>query len=149
VRLGGWATVIGLSMVPALIAGPSAACAAGIGFGFEPVRLVAVVTAAGFVEGLFVAWLGGPVTRIGWVERHLARFRTPRAVELANKYGVWGGMTIGVAVVGQEPILVALRALGVDMKRLVFPVLVSNALFSVLYYFIVRFGIDQLLKLPF
>ena len=31
---------------------------------------------------------------------------------LADKWGVWGGLTIGCAVVGQEPILVALALAG-------------------------------------
>lgn len=147
--LGRWATVVGLSMVPALVAGQSAACAAGIAFGFDPWRLVPVVAVAGFVEGLFVAWIGGGVRRIGFVERHVERMRTPRAMVFAEKWGVWGGLTLGVAAVGQEPILLALRALGIELRRLVLPVAVSNALFSIVYYFVVRLGLDQLMKLPF
>jgi hypothetical protein len=51
-----------------------------------------------------------------------------------------------VAAVGQEPILVALRALGINMRRLLLPLAVSNALFAVLYYAIVRFGVDKFLE---
>jgi len=46
-------------------------------------------------------------------------------------------------VVGQEPILVALRWLGVDMRRIWLPLAVSNAVFAVLYYAIVWVGLDQ------
>jgi hypothetical protein len=51
------------------------------------------------------------------------------------------------ALVGQEPILVALRWLGVDMRRIWLPLAISNALFAVLYYAIVWFGLDQVAKL--
>lgn len=47
------------------------------------------------------------------------------------------------ALVGQEPILVALRWLGVDMRRIWLPLAVSNAAFAVIYYAVVLFGIDQ------
>jgi hypothetical protein len=144
--LGRWATVIGLSMTPALFAGQSAACAAGIAFGLDPRVMVPVVAVAGFAEGLIVAWLGGQTRRIGFVERFMERMRKPRAMEMAAKWGVWGGMILGVAAVGQEPILVALRALGIGMKKLVLPLAVSNALFAVVYYAIVRFGVDKFLE---
>jgi hypothetical protein len=108
--LGRWATVVGLSMTPALVAGPMAACAAGIGFGLDPRVMLPVVACAGFVEGVIVAWLAGQSLRIGFVNRFMDRMRGPRALALAEKWGVWGGLIIGVAIVGQEPILVALRA---------------------------------------
>lgn len=146
---GRWATVVGLSMTPALIAGQSLACASAIGFGLDPWKFVPVVAAAGFVEGIIVAWLGGQTRRVGFLERRLEKMRTPKAVAFAEKWGIWGGLTLGVAALGQEPILVALRSLGIEMKRLVLPVAVSNALFAVIYYGVVRLGLDQLMKLPF
>ncbi len=108
--------------------------------------MVPVVAVSGFVEGLVVAWLGGQTRRIGIVERFMERIRKRKAMEMAGKWGVWGGMILGVAAVGQEPILVALRALGIGMKRLVLPLAVSNALFAVVYYAIVRFGVDKFLE---
>lgn len=136
-------TVIGLSMTPALVLGQSAAAAAGIGFGFEPWTLVPVMAMAGFVEGLAVAWLGGKAShlRIGLLQRFIEWMRKPRAVELARKFGPWGGMVLGTAIVGQEPILVALRWLGVDLRRLVLPTAVANAIFAVTYYYVVKLGI--------
>jgi len=68
-------------------------------------------------------------------------------VALANRWGVWGDLTLGCAVVGQEPILVALRWLGVDMRRIWLPLAVSNAVFAVTYYVIVWFGLEQVAKL--
>jgi hypothetical protein len=136
-----WLTVIGLSMTPALLLGQSAAAAAGIGFHLDPRILVPVMAVSGFVEGLIVGWLGGTTTRIGFVRRWCERLRKPRAVELANRFGPWGGMILGVAVVGQEPILLALRWLGIDLRRLVLPTAVSNALFAVIYYYVVKLGI--------
>jgi hypothetical protein len=50
-------------------------------------------------------------------------------------------------LVGQEPILVALRWLGVEMRRIWFPLAISNAVFALIYYEVVRFGVDQVAHL--
>jgi len=137
-----WLTVIGLSMTPALLLGQSAAAAAGIGFGLDPRIMIPVMAVSGFIEGLLVAWLGGKTVdlRIGLLQRFLSWMRKPRAVEIAQRFGPWGGMTLGVAIVGQEPVLLALRWLGLDMKKLVLPTAVSNAIFAVAYYWVVKLG---------
>ena len=138
----------GLAMTPALVLGQSAAVTAGIAWHLDPRVLVPVIAVAGFVEGMFVAWLGGTTTRIGLVHRWCERLRKPKAVAFANRWGAWGGMTVGVAAFGQEPILLALRVLGVDLRKLVLPVAVSNVLFAVIYYFVVKLGLDKLLGSP-
>ena len=138
-----WLSIIGLSMTPNLILGPSVAVGVGIAAHISPWVLLPVVAAAGYFEGLVVAWLAGASTRIGFIDRWIVRRRTPRAMELANKWGVWGGLTLGCALVGQEPILVALRWLGVDMRRIWLPLALSNAVFAVIYYAVVWFGLDQ------
>jgi hypothetical protein len=143
-ELAHWAIVVGLAMTPALILGQSVAVGAGIEFGFDPWILVPVVAAAGYAEGMIVAWLGGASTRIGFVQRWCERMRKPRTVAFARKWGVWGGMTIGVAFVGQEPILIALRWLGVELRRLWLATAVSNAVFAVIYYGIVKLGLSLL-----
>jgi membrane protein YqaA with SNARE-associated domain len=142
-----WLTVVALAMTPALVLGQSAAATAGLAWHLDPRILVPVIALAGFVEGMLVAWLGGGTTRIGFVRRWCERMRKPKAVRLANTWGPWGGLTLGVAVVGQEPILLALRWLGVDLRRLVLPVAVSNVLFAAIYYAVVRFGVDRVLGL--
>jgi membrane protein YqaA with SNARE-associated domain len=139
-----WATIVGLSVTPNLVLGPSIAVGVGIKANFSPWILLPVVATASYLEGLVVAWLAGETTHIGFIGRWLERRRTPRAMALANKWGVWGGLTIGCAVVGQEPILIALRWLGVDMRRLWLPLAVSNAVFAVLYYAVVWFGLDKI-----
>ena len=138
-----WLSIIGLSMTPNLILGPSAAVGVGIAAHCAPWVLVPVVAVAGYFEGLVVAWLAGASTRIGFIARWVARMRTPRSVALAEKWGVWGGLSLGCALVGQEPILVALRWLGVDMRRIWLPLAISNAAFAALYYAVVWFGLDQ------
>lgn len=143
---GRWTTVALLSMTPALIFGQSAAAAAGIKWQLDPYALVAVMAVCGTIEGLFVAWLGGPTTRLGLVQRIIKWMRKPRALAMADRWGPWGGMTLGVAVVGQEPILLALRWLGVDLKRLVLPTILSNILFAFLWYWFIKLGWDQVLK---
>jgi hypothetical protein len=129
-----WASIVGLSMTPNLVLGPSAAVGIGIAAHYIPWVLLPVVAVSGYVEGLVVAWLAGESTRIGFIGRWVARLHTPRAAAFANRWGVWGGLTLGCAVVGQEPILVALRWLGVDMRRIWLPLAVSNAAFAVIYY---------------
>ena len=139
-----WLTVIALSMTPALVLGPAAAAAAGIAWHLDPRILVPVVALSGFVEGMVVAWFGGATTRIGFIHRFCERMRKPCAVALASAWGAWGGLTLGAALLGQEPILLALRVLGVDLRRLVLPIAVSNVLFAVTYYAVARVAFDKL-----
>jgi hypothetical protein len=138
-----WLTVIGLSMTPALVLGQSAAAAAGIEFGLDTRVLVPVMAVSGFVEGLFVAWLGGKSAhlRIGLLQRLIAWMKKPRAIALAQRFGPWGGMLLGTGLVGQEPVLVALRWLGIDFRRLVLPTAVANAIFAIVYFYAVKLGI--------
>lgn len=139
-----WLSIIALSATPNLVLGPSVAVGVGVEAHFSPWILLPVVATSGYLEGLVIAWLAGETTRIGLFNRWAARMRTPRVVAFASKWGVWGGLTLGCAAVGQEPILVALRWLGVDMRQLWLPLAVSNAVFAVLYYAVVWFGLDQL-----
>ena len=139
-----WASIVGLSVTPNLVLGPSVAVGVGIAAHYDPLVLLPVVTVAGYIEGLVVAWLAGETTQIGFINRWLTRRRTPRSVELADRWGVWGGLTIGCAAVGQEPILLALRWLGVEMRYLWLPLAVSNAVFAVIYYAVVSVGLDQM-----
>ena len=139
-----WLSIIGMSMTPNLVLGPSVAVGVGIAAHIDPWVLLPVVAVAGYVEGLAVAWLADESTRIGFISRWVSRMRTPRSTELADKYGVWGGLSLGCALVGQEPILVGLRWLGVQMRHLWLPLALSNAVFAVIYYEVVSFGLDQL-----
>ena len=131
-------------MTPALVAGQSAACAAGIGWDIDPFRLLPVIMVSGFIEGMIVAWLAGATSKLAFIERRFEKLRTPKAIAFTQRWGTWGGLILGVAVLGQEPILVALRFLGVDVRKLWFPLLVSNALFAGIYYAVVKTGWDQL-----
>lgn len=139
-----WASIVGLSMTPNLVLGPSVAVGVGIHAGYSPFVLLPVVVAAGYAEGMLLAWLAGGSTRIGFLRRWIDRMRRPRVVAFANKWGVWGGLTLGCAALGQEPILVALRWLAVPLRRLWLPLLLSNLLFALIYYAIVSYGLDQL-----
>jgi len=145
--LGRWATIIGLSMTPALLAGPSAACAAGIAWHVNVWLLVSIVATASYAEGILVTLLAGRLTNAGFVGHWLERLRTPKAVALAEKWGTWGGLFLGAAVVGQEPILIALRCLGVHSRRIWLPLAFSNLVFSAVYYVIVSEGWDHLSSL--
>jgi hypothetical protein len=138
-----WASIVGLSMTPNLVLGSSAAIGVGVAAHVSPWVLLPVVATASYVEGLALAWLAGQSTRIGFIGRWVERLRTPRGVALANRWGVWGGLSFGCALVGQEPILVALRWMGVDMRRVWLPLALSNAVFTLIYYAIVRVGMDQ------
>ncbi len=131
-------------MTPNLVLGPSIAVGVGIKAQCSPWVLLPVVASASYLEGLIVAWLAGRSTQIAFVGRWIAWLRSPRALAFANKWGVWGGLTLGCALVGQEPILVALRWLGVDLRRIWLPLAVSDAVFAVVYYAMVWFGLDRM-----
>ncbi|MGA9665379.1 MAG: hypothetical protein WBQ69_02890 [Gallionella sp.] len=138
-----WASIVGLSATPNLVLGPSAAVGLGIAAHYNPWVLVPVIAAASYAEGLVVAWLAGESTQIGFINRWVTRLRTPKSVAIADKWGVWGGLSVGCALVGQEPVLVALRWLGVEMRRIWLPLAISNAVFAVIYYAVILFGFDQ------
>ncbi len=138
-----WLTVIALTMVPSLVAGPSAGIIAGIHFGFSPWILLPVVAAASFAEGLLVIGIAELGLRVPWIFRTLARSRTAKARRWAERWGIWGGLTLGVAVLGQEPILIALVWMQVDKRRLVGPLALSSVAFTVIYFAVVRAGYSQ------
>jgi hypothetical protein len=102
-----------------------------------------VVATASFVEGLIVIKLAELSVRVPWLRRHLARWHKPSAVAWCQRWGPWGGLMLGVAVVGIEPILIALKWMDVDSKKLVLPLAISSVVFTVLYYVIVAFGWAQ------
>lgn len=136
-----WAVIIALSMTPNLILGQSIAAVLGIRWGLNPVALIAVMTVFGYLEGVGVAYLSERFTRIGFIARWVQRTRTPKAMRFAARWGPWGGMTLGVALVGQEPVLLALRWLGVEMRRLWIPLLAGNLLSSIGYYALLQAGL--------
>lgn len=139
-----WVSIVLLSMTPNLVLGPSAAIAVGIESHIPMAWLLPVVSFAGFVEGMAVAWLAGRSTNIGIVHRWIERMRSPRSLAFASRWGIWGGMTIGNAIAGQEPVLVALRWLDVSLRRLWLPVAFGNVLFSFIYYYTVQMGLEKL-----
>jgi hypothetical protein len=142
-----WATIVGLSMTPSLVLGPPVAVGVGFKEHFSPWVLIPVVAASSYLEGLVFVWLAAQSTRIGFIGKWISRLHTPRARAFANSWGIWGGLTVGRAVVGQEPILVALRWLDTDMRQLWFPLAVSCLLFSGLYYAIIWAGLKQIASL--
>jgi hypothetical protein len=142
-----WLYIIGLSMTPGLILGPSAAIGVGYEAHYSPWILLPVVAAANYFEGLVFTWLMRKGTQIGFIHRWVERIRTPKAIGFAKNWGVWGGLTIGRAVVGQEPILAGLELLGIDMRRIYFPLAISSIIFTLIYYAVVSFGLDQVTNL--
>ncbi len=141
---GTWASIILLSMTPNLILGPSAAVFVGMEAKIPLSFLLPVVALASFTEGLIVAWLAGKSTQLGFIHRWIERMRSPKNQALAQRWGIWGGLTIGNALVGQEPILVALRWLGIELRQLWLPLALSNATFAWLYAKAVQFGLASL-----
>jgi len=142
-----WLSIVGLSMTPNLVLGPSVAVGVGFKAHISPWVLLPVVATANYCEGLLVCWLASECTHIGFVGRWVTRMRTPRSVEFSNKWGVWGGLTLGRAVVGQEPILVALRWLGIEMRRIWLPLMISSTLFAILFYAVVWTGLAEMATL--
>ena len=138
-----WLTVIGLSMTPALIAGKSAALLAGIACELPTWALLSVVAFSSYLGGLLVVWMAGKSAEIARFRRLLSRLHSERAVSWCQKYGPWGGLTLGVAAVGPLPILIALRWMKVEARAIYLPLAVSAVLFTGIYYAIVAFGYHQ------
>jgi hypothetical protein len=138
-----WTTVILLTMVPALVAGQSAGLAAGLAYGFAPVTVIAVVALTSFVAGLGWIKLTELGLRVPRLQRALQRLHRPSAVDWCNRWGPWGGLTIGAAVVGPEPILIALKSMTIETRKLLLPLAVSSIGFTLLYYLIVWQGLEQ------
>jgi hypothetical protein len=135
-----WLTVIGLAATPALIMGQTAAWGAGLGFGLDPWLLGAVIALAGFAEGLVIVWLAHVALRSENLHRVLRKLHAPRFDAWFAKWGIWVGMLVGTAVGGQEPVIIALVWLEAPPKKLIIPLAVQNALYTLVYYGIVKAG---------
>jgi membrane protein YqaA with SNARE-associated domain len=136
-----WLTVIGLAAAPALIFGQSAAWGAGIGFHLPVLLLGIVIALAGFAEGLVIVWLAAVAHRIPRLHRWLSKLHAPRFDRWFKRWGVWTGLLVGTAIAGQEPVIIALVWLDAPPKKLILPLAVANALYTVIYYLIVLAGI--------
>jgi hypothetical protein len=136
-----WLAIIALSMTPNLILGQSIAAVLGVRWHLPVAPLIAVMAVFGYLEGVGVAYLSERFTRIGFVQRLVVRTRKPRVVAFAQRWGPWGGLTLGLAFAGQEPVLLALRWLGVEMRRLWVPLAVGNVMSALGYYWLVRAGL--------
>jgi|APCry1669189665_1035243.scaffolds.fasta_scaffold57617_1 hypothetical protein len=140
-----WASIIGLSMTPSLVLGPSVAVGVGIMAHYDPMILIPVVAIAGFIEGLILVWIVGQAQRFSTIHRWISKLHTPRGMALAKKWGVWGGLSVGCFLVGQEPILLGLRWMNISLSRIWIPLAISNAFFTWLYYVLTSVSIEQLL----
>ncbi len=138
-----WALVAALSATPALLAGQTAAIAVGIHYQLPIGGVLVVSMVFGFLEGLGVVKLalwGETRPRIAqWLERR----RTPRSIRFANKWGTWGGLLLGGAAVGQEPMIFALIWLKVPPQKLTLPLLTANVIYTFIYWSIVKTGMAQ------
>ena len=135
-----WLTVIGLAATPALIFGQTTAWAAGFGFHLSPWPLAIAIALAGFVEGLVILVLATYAERLPRVHRWLKKLHWPRFDAWFERWGMWTGLALGPAVAGQEPVIIALVWLGASPRRLVLPLLLSNVLYTAIYYAVVKFG---------
>lgn len=138
-----WVTVIGLSMTPALIAGQSAALAVGIGFGFPPFILNLTVVISSFIGGLLTILLADLSANLPLLKKWLKKFQTEKVTKWCQKWGIWWGLIVGVAFIGPIPILLTLRWMGVERKKLLIPLAMSSVLYTLLYYALISFGFEQ------
>ena len=139
-----WLTVIALAATPALIFGQTAAWASGFGFKLPTWPLGIAIAVSGFAEALVVLILAALSGRIPRLHRWMSKLHTPRFDTWLMRWGAWTGLLVGTAVAGQEPVIIALVWLGVPPKKLVAPLLVENALYTAIYYFVVRLGWDAI-----
>jgi hypothetical protein len=142
-----WAIIVGLSMTPALVAGPPAAAAVGIHYGLNVPALIIVMSVASFVEGLGVIKLALLAERIPRLAKLLERWRKPKVVAFCQKWGPWGGLILGPVAVGIEPILVTLTWMDVAPKRMLVPLAIGCVLCSIAGYYTVELGKQSLNQL--
>jgi membrane protein YqaA with SNARE-associated domain len=139
-----WLTVIGFAATPALIFGQTAAWGAGLALGMDVWTLAIVIILAGFAEGLVIVWLAVLAERIPRLHRWLSKLHAPRFDRWFERWGVWTGLAVGPAVAGQEPVIIALVWLGASPRRMILPLALSNALYTAIYYVVVKLGWDAI-----
>jgi hypothetical protein len=145
-----WLTIVGLAAAPALVLGQSAAWVFGFREGMNTGGLVGAITFGGFAEGLVVIWLATLPTRSTRFERWVAKVTKSRVASWLTRKGPWPSLLVATALLGQEPVIIALVWLGVSPRKLVFPVLVENALYTMIYGVLVHQGLadwDKLMSL--
>jgi hypothetical protein len=135
-----WLAIAGMSMTPNLAWGQQMAAFFGIRWGVDVRILLPVMIVFGYVSGFFWLWIGGKDPRLAFMRRFIAWMRKPKAVAFAEKWGTWGGMTLGSIMVGQEPIILALRWLGVESKKIWIPMILANVISSVGFYYLTKLG---------
>lgn len=139
-----WALVALLCATPALVGGQSVGLALGLHYELSIAPLLVLSVLMGTLEGLLfikLAVWGETRPRIaGWI----ARWRTERSVRLANRWGRWIAFLLGPAIGGQEPMIFTMIWLGVPRKKLLGPLLMTNVVYTGVYFWIGKAGLAQL-----
>jgi hypothetical protein len=145
-----WLTVFGLAAAPALVLGQSAAWAFGLRTGMNILALGIVITMGGFIEGVVIVKLAELPKRSARFERWADKVHRSRPGSWLAKRGPWPSLLVGTMFLGQEPIIIFLVWLGIPMRKLVVPLFVANAVYTVVYALLVKQGLadwDQISKL--
>jgi hypothetical protein len=135
-----WLVVAALSATPALLAGQAAGVALGLYWELPLAGILVTAAVSGFLEALAVIRLAQWGETRPRIARWLEHRRTPRALSWAQRFGPWGGLLLGGATVGQEPIIFALIWLRVEPRRLLLPLAFANALYTAVGYYLVKAG---------
>lgn len=118
-----------------------------------------VITLGGFSEGLVIAMLAELPRHAARFQRWLDKLNDPTSANLARRWraarwlakrGPWPGLLLGTAFLGQEPMIVFFVWVGIPIRRLALPILVTNVLYTVIFAITVKLGLndwDQLSKL--
>ena len=145
-----WLTIFGLAAAPALVLGQSAAWVAGFRWGMSVPLLALVIELGGVAEGLVVIELARLPARSARFQRWVTRIESSRFARWCTRRGPWPGLLLATALFGQEPPLVALVWFGVPRKKLILPLIVTNALYTLIYALLIHHGLadwDKLMSL--
>lgn len=130
-------TVFFFSISP--IGGLLAAIVAGVGLGLHPALVVLVSVIASALPALLIPPLCSLAEMHPKISSVTNRWRTEKAQEFFNRYGVWGMATLGRFVVGPYPAVMTAAIFGVERRKIV-GVFVAGALLLSLFFLVLTLG---------
>lgn len=138
-----WLLVAALCSTPALVGGQSVGIAVGLHYELPLAPILVVSVVFGYLEGLAFMKLALWGETRPRVARWLEKWRTERTMRIAEKYGRWLGFLFGPAIGGQEPMIFALIWLRVPPRKLLLPLLMTNVVYTGVYFWIGKAGLAQ------
>jgi hypothetical protein len=124
-------TVFLFSISP--IGGLFAAVIAGVGLGLHPALVLLVSVIASALPAVAIPPLCSLAEMHPKVSSLTGRWRTDKAQQFFDRYGVWGMATVGRFVVGPYPAVMTAAIFGVERRKILWVFLMGALLLSLLF----------------